>query len=107
MVTAGNGRLNLGLIAMIHRAYVAISPAPLLLFVLFLRYTGRLEGWGAWAAGPLVLPVIGLSAAVGIYGIHLAVRATSVRWRTILTAAAILAGSVAIWVAVEGLVRIF
>lgn len=92
---------------MIQRLYVAISPAPLLLFVLFLRYTGRLEGWGAWAAGPLALPVIGLSAAVGIYGIHLAVRASNVRWRTILTVAAILAGSVAIWLAVEGLVRIF
>lgn len=92
---------------MIHRLYVAISPAPLLLFVLFLRYMGRLEGWGAWAAAPLVLPVIGLSALAGLYGIYLAVRAPTVRWRTILTASSILAGSVAIWVAVGGLARIF
>lgn len=92
---------------MIRRLYVAISPAPLLLFVLFLRYMGRLEGWGAWAAGPLILPVIGLSALVGLYGIHLAVRAPDVRWRTILTAAAVLAGSVAVWVSVEAVVRVF
>jgi len=92
---------------MISRLYVAISPAPLLLFVLFLRYLGRLEGWGAWAAAPMVLPVIGLSAVVGIYGIHLAVRAPNARWRTILTVAAILAGSVAIWVSVEGVTRLF
>lgn len=92
---------------MIHRMYVVISPAPLLLFVLFLRYMGRLEGWGAWAAAPLVLPVIALSALVGLYGIYLAVRAPNIRWRTILTASSILAGSVAIWVAVGGLARIF
>ncbi len=92
---------------MVHRLYVAISPAPLLFLVLFLRYTGRLEGWGAWAAGPLVLPIIGLSALLGLYGVHLAVRADTVRWRTILTAAAFVAGSVAIWVAVGGVVRLF
>lgn len=92
---------------MINRLYVAISPAPLLLLVLFLRYTGRLEGWGAWAAGPMVVPVIGLSAALGLYGVNLAVHANTVRWRTILTAAAVVAGSVAVWVAVGGLVRLF
>jgi len=36
---------------------------------------------------------------------NLAVRAASVKWRTVLTAAAVLAGSVAIWLPVQALVR--
>jgi hypothetical protein len=93
--------------AMIYRIYVVISPAPLLLFALFFRYTATLEGWGAWAAGPMVLPVVAFSAGLGLYGLNLAVRAPSVRWRTALTASAVLAGAVAIWLPVQGLAHLF
>ncbi len=92
---------------MIYRIYVVISPAPLLLFALFLSYTARLEGWGAWAAGPMVLPVVAFSAGLGLYGLNLAVRADTVSWRIVLTAAAVLAGAVAIWLPVQGLAHLF
>ncbi len=90
---------------MIDRVYVVISPAPLLLFALLFNYMRGLEGWGAWAAGPLILPVVALSAGLGLYGLNLAVRATSIRRRTVLTAAAVLAGSVAVWLPVQALVH--
>ncbi len=92
---------------MIRRLYVVFSPSPLLLFVLLLGYMGRLEGWGAWAAGPMILPVVVFSAVYGLYGLNLAVRAGSVRRRGLLTAAAVLAGSVAIWLPVQALVHMF
>jgi hypothetical protein len=93
--------------AMIHRIYVLISPTPLLLFALVLNYMSGLEGWGAWAAGPMILPVVAFSAGLGLYGLNLAVRAASVRWRTVLTATAVLAGSVAIWLSVQALAHLF
>jgi len=92
---------------MIRRLYVVFSSTPLLLFVLLLVYMGRLEGWGAWAAGPMILPVAVCSAVYGVYGIWLAARAESVRWRTLLAASAVLAGLVAIWVPVQGLTHMF
>lgn len=92
---------------MIRRLYVLFSPSPLLLFVVFLVYTGRLEGWGAWAVGPMILPVVIFSAVYGMYGIWLSARANNVHWRTLLAAAAVLAGAVAIWLPVQGLTRIF
>ena len=92
---------------MIRRLYVAVSPIPLLLFVAFQVYTGHLEGWGAWAAAPLFLPIVALSAVQGIYGVHLAARAGTIKWRTILMAAAVFAGSIAIWFPVAALVQVF
>lgn len=92
---------------MIRRLYVLFSPTPLLLFAHLLPYIGRLEGWGAWAAGPMILPVAVYSAVYGVYGIWSAARAETVRWRTLLAVSAVLAGSVAIWFAVQGLVLMF
>ena len=92
---------------MIGRIYVVISPAPFLSFALVLNYMSGLEGWGAWAAGPMILPVVALSAGLGLYGLNLAVRASSVRWRSVLTAAAVLAGAVAIWLPVQALAHFF
>ena len=92
---------------MIDRIFVIISPTPLLLFALLFRYMSGLEGWGAWAAGPMILPVVALSAGLGLFGLNLAVRATSIRRRTVLTVAAVLAGSVAIWLPVQALAHFF
>jgi hypothetical protein len=96
-----------GSFAMIRRLYVLFSPTPLLLFVFFLAYTVRLEGWGAWAAGPMILPIAAFSAIYGVYGIWLSVRAKSIRWRTLLAVSAVLAGSVAIWLPVQVLNLMF
>ncbi len=92
---------------MIRRLYVAVSPLPLLFFVAFQVYTGHLEGWGAWVVAPLFLPIVALSAVQGTYGLHLAARAATVNWRTILMVAAILAGSIAVWFIVAALAQIF
>lgn len=92
---------------MIRRLYVLFSPTPLLLFALLLSYMGRLEGWGVWARGPMILPVAFVSAVYGVYGIWLSARAETVRWRTVLAASAVLAGAVAIWLPVQGLVLMF
>ena len=73
---------------MIRRLYVVFSPTPLLLFVLLLVYMGTLEGWG----------VIRLIYTTG---------AESVRWRTLLATSAVLSGSVAIWLPVQGLTLMF
>jgi hypothetical protein len=55
----------------------------------------------------MILLVVAFSAGLGLYGLNLAVRATSIRWRTVLTAAAVLAGSVAIWLPVQALAHMF
>jgi hypothetical protein len=34
-----------------------------------LWYLKQFDGWGAWGAAPLFLPVIGLSAIAGLFGI--------------------------------------
>lgn len=92
---------------MIDRLYIAAAPAPLILLLLFLRYTGHLQGWGAWAAAPMIIPVIVLSGLMGVYGINRAARGSNRRHRVFLAGAAMLSGAVAIWFAVEALIRLF
>ena len=92
---------------MIRHLYVAFSPTPLLLFVLLLVYMGTREGWGAWAAAPMILPVVVYSAAYGVYGIWLTAKDESVRWRALLATSAVLSGSVAIWLLLQGLAHMF
>ena len=96
-----------GVSAMIQWVYVIISPLPLLLFAALLAYTSGLEGWGAWASGPMFLPVFGLSAVQGLVGVTIAVLAESLRWRTVVTAASVLAGSPAVWLPVQALVQAY
>jgi ABC-type nickel/cobalt efflux system permease component RcnA len=55
----------------------------------------------------MILPVVVYSAVYGVYGIWLTARAESARWRTLLVTSAVLAGSVAIWLLVQGLVHSF
>jgi hypothetical protein len=53
----------------------------------------------------MILPVVAFSAALGLFGLYLAIRAGAIGWRAVLTAAAVLAGSVAIWLPVQALVH--
>ena len=55
----------------------------------------------------MILPVVVYSAVYGVYGIWLSARAESVRWRTLLATSAVLSGSVAIWLPVQGLTLMF
>jgi hypothetical protein len=65
-------------------------------------YLGRYEGWGAWAAAPLLLLPIGLSAAMAVVGLALclgALRRDGVDLAT--TLATVLAALPVIWFAVR------
>jgi hypothetical protein len=55
----------------------------------------------------MILPIGAFSAIYGVYGIWLSARADSVKWRTLLAASAVLAGSVAIWFPVQVLNLLF
>ena len=77
-----------------RRVFLWTSPTPLVMHVVARWYVGRFDGWGAWAAAPLLLPGILLSAAMLLAGLVL--------WRSrrragrdpLLLAAVALAGSV-------------
>jgi hypothetical protein len=65
-------------------------------------YIGRYEGWGAWAAGPLLLIPIGLSAAMAVVGLVLcygALKRDGIDLGT--TLATLLAALPVIWFAVR------
>ncbi len=96
-----------GVSAMIQWVYVAISPLPLLLFAALLAYTSELEGWGAWASGPMFAPVFGLSAVQGLGGVHIAALAKSPHRRAAVMVASGLAGSPAVWLPVQALVQAY
>ena len=86
-----------------RQLYLVTSWIPLASLMALLRYLKQFDGWGAWAAAPLFLPVIGLSAFMGFAGIVLYVR----QWRIghhdlYLLVATLLAGSVAIYYVFKG-----
>lgn len=55
----------------IRKIYCILSPLPLALFGLISIYVNQFEGWGAWAAAPMLVPPIILSFMMGLWGIHL------------------------------------
>ena len=82
-----------------------IAPAPLVLWAIALRYLSRLEGWGALgAAAPILLPILALSGALGVWGLALVWRA---RRRgepvTVLALATVAAGALAMYYGFRGL----
>lgn len=81
-----------------HRIYVWTCWIPVAAFFLTKLALRRYEGWGAWAAAPLFLLPIILSASMLAVGIALAAQehraGLAIRWT--VTAAA-LAGSVFAW----------
>ena len=86
----------------IRKIFIFLSPLPLVFFVLLLIYVNQFEGWGAWAAGPMLIPPIILSFMMGVWGVLLIWQAKredvpegKLFWATLL------AGSLAIWVALR------
>lgn len=80
---------------------------PAALWALTLLYIRPYDGWGAWAAAPLLLPSFILSAVWGIVGLGLIIAAAS-RDRRLdppLVAATLLSGSVVIYYTVSYLIR--
>jgi hypothetical protein len=86
----------------IRKIYCILSPLPLVLFGLISIYISQFEGWGAWAAGPmLILPII-LSFMMGLWGIHLTWQAKREEVPDgKLLLATLLAGSLAIWILIK------
>lgn len=61
-----------------RRPFLWLAPLPVLLWAGGLRYLAGLESWGArGAAAPVLLPILLLSAALGLWGLALLGRA----WR--------------------------
>lgn len=86
----------------IRKIFIILSPLPLVIFGLLLIYVNQFEGWGAWAAGPMLIPPIILSFMMGLWGILLtwqAKREEVPEGKLIL--ATLLAGSLAIWILVK------
>ena len=82
----------------ITKIYFILSPLPLVLIGLISIYVRQFEGWGAWAAAPMLIPPFILSFIMGLWGILLirqAKRKNAPEGKLML--AALLAGSLAIW----------
>jgi hypothetical protein len=62
-----------------RRTFVRSCWVPAALWVATLLYIRPYDGWGAWAAAPLLLPSVLLSAAWGLLGISLLGRAVTRR----------------------------
>ncbi len=81
----------------ITKIYSILSPLPLVLLALISIYVKQFDGWGAWAAAPLLIPPFILSFILGLWGILLirqAKRENAPQGK--LMSATLLAGSLAI-----------
>ena len=80
-----------------RRVFLWASPLPLLLHFVALWYVGRYGGWGAWAAAPRLLPAIILSLGMFLTGLAFWYQRRERGRDSLLLAATMLAGSVAIY----------
>ena len=55
--------------------FIWTSPLPLLVFWGLSVYVNQYEGWGQWAAAPILLIPIFLSLAMGVMGVVLILQA--------------------------------
>jgi hypothetical protein len=91
---------------LLRKIYIALSPLPLLAFLGILYWMSTLEGWGALGVVPLLRRTIIFSAALGVVGVALMVRARLRRQKILgLLLATLLAGSAALVIAALMLLR--
>ena len=88
-----------------RRIFLWTASLPLVLHLLAMWYVGRFDGWGAWAAAPMLLPAIILSAGMFVSGIALWHRRRRNGHDPLLLAATFLAGSVALFYFIRALSR--
>lgn len=89
-----------------RRIFEATSWMPLVSLAIVSWYVKRFEGWSAWAAVPIFLPVIGFSAVMGSAGLVLWFREWRDGRRTFgLLMSALLAGSVSILFLAKGIFK--
>lgn len=81
-----------------ERGFCWLSPLPLIALAGVMLYLSGLEGWGAWAAGSLVLVPLFLSLVLGLCGAFLVYRARARGEATgRLLLCTLLAASVVLW----------
>jgi len=86
------------------RLYRALSWLPLAALLAGFAYVGRYEGWGRWAAAPLLLVPVFLSAFMALLGAVVCRREADSGGVTKLTAlAAVLASTPLIWFMIRAL----
>lgn len=87
-----------------HNIFIWTSPFPLLIFWGLSIYVNRFEGWGQWAAAPMLLIPIFLSLLMGGVGVVLIVQARKQRAPTAnLWASTLMASSLFLYYLVKGI----
>jgi hypothetical protein len=84
----------------IRRTLLWLCWLPPVLYVLGLAYVERFEGWGQWAAAPVLLPALVTSVTLGVVGAYLVLAALrrDRRFDWALLAGTALASSVVLYV---------
>lgn len=82
----------------ISQIFVSFSWIPLALFTWAYWQISHLDGWSAWAAGSVLLPIVWISMLMGLAGAILWFRERRSKRHTLsIAAATLLAGSFAIF----------
>jgi hypothetical protein len=80
------------------KIFIWASPLPLLLFFALSIYVRRYDGWGAWAAAPMLLPPVFLSFLMLITGGGLILHSRKIKESLVgLLVATLVAGSLFIF----------
>ncbi len=91
---------------MIQKIYIWTSPLPLLTFWGLSIYVNQFEGWGQWAAGPMLLIPILLSLVMAVIGLVLIVRARKQKAPVSnLWLSTLMAGSLGLYILAKGIVQ--
>ncbi|WP_041466122.1 hypothetical protein [Chlorobaculum parvum] len=89
----------------ISQIFVSLSWIPLALFAWAYWQISHLDGWSAWAAGSVFLPIVWISMLMGLTGAILWFREWRGKRHTLpIAAATLLAGSVAIFFLVKSVI---
>ena len=91
---------------MTQKIFIWTSPLPLLMFWGLSIYVNQYEGWGQWAAGPMLLIPILLSLLMAVMGVVLIVRARKQKAPVAnLWLSTLMAGSVGLYILTKGIVQ--
>ncbi len=91
---------------MSQKIFIWTSPLPLLMFWGLSIYVNQYEGWGQWAAGPMLLIPILLSLLMTVMGLVLIVRARKLKAPVAnLWLSTLMAGSVGLYILAKGIVQ--
>ena len=91
---------------MSQKTFIWTSPLPLLMFWGLSIYVNQYEGWGQWAAGPMLLIPILLSLLMTVMGLVLIVRARKQKAPVAnLWLSTLMAGSVGLYILAKGIVQ--